>query len=179
MHSRKMGQPLFSPMLQLSKSGTSTLESYFLLPCNTNAQEVTSSRARFAKPTREYEVVSNGYTTGTTIGRLNRFQSKVRIYGPPAPSIPPKPQSCPTAGTNTSAHSPKAGTLGAAVGGPDGKFVSLLTVVLVLGSQSTSPTRPRCIGFGTKSSWSSSQAPTSTSTRTRFVSSSCLMPLYL
>ena len=58
MHSRKMGQPLFSPMLQLLKSGTSTLESYFLLTCNTNAQEVTSSRARFPKPTREYEVVS-------------------------------------------------------------------------------------------------------------------------
>jgi hypothetical protein len=72
-------------------------------------------------------VIKNGYQTGTTIGRLSRFESKVRHYG--------------LTGTFNSTEAPvlpygrnphfgafsEGGDSGAIVCGPNGEFVSLLT----------------------------------------------------
>lgn len=72
-------------------------------------------------------VIKNGSTTGTTIGRLSRFQSKVRMYG--------------LTGTFDSTETPvlnygtnpyfgsfsEDGDSGAVVCGPNGEFVSILT----------------------------------------------------
>lgn len=72
-------------------------------------------------------VIKNGSTTGTTIGRLNQFESKTRIYGPlssfesiEAPVIP--------YGKNKyfGAFS-EGGDSGALIASPNGNFVSLLT----------------------------------------------------
>ncbi|KDQ63439.1 hypothetical protein JAAARDRAFT_169256 [Jaapia argillacea MUCL 33604] len=72
-------------------------------------------------------VIKNGYSTGTTIGRLNRFESKTRMYG--------------LTGTFDSIEAPvlpygknqyfdtfsRGGDSGSIVAGPKGEFVSLLT----------------------------------------------------
>lgn len=91
-------------------------------------------------------VIKHGYTTGTTIGRLTGFESKVRLYG--------------LAGTFTSVEAPvlpygknkhfgpfsRGGDSGAMVAGPKGEFASLLT-------GGTGPTDSSDITYTTPMHW--------------------------
>jgi hypothetical protein len=72
-------------------------------------------------------VIKNGYTTGTTIGRLNRFESKVRIYGLTGTFDSTEAPVLPYGKNQYFGAFSRGGDSGAVVGCPNGEFVSLLT----------------------------------------------------
>lgn len=72
-------------------------------------------------------VIKNGYKTGTTIGRLNRFESKVRIYGLTGTFDSIEAPVLPYGKNRYFGAFSKGGDSGAVVVGPNGEFVSLLT----------------------------------------------------
>jgi hypothetical protein len=75
-------------------------------------------------------VIKNGYMTGTTIGRLSRFLSKVRLYGLTGTFDSTEAPVFPYGKNKYFGAFSENGDSGAAVGaadGPEGKYASLLT----------------------------------------------------
>ncbi|KAI0706809.1 hypothetical protein C8T65DRAFT_740514 [Cerioporus squamosus] len=142
------------------------------------AEQISHPTGKDSDDTPVRFVIKNGHSTGTTIGRLNRFESKVRKYdltgtfdSTAAPVLP--------YGKNKhfGAFS-GGGDSGSIVAGPKGEFVSLLT-------GGTGPPESVDITYTTPMYWlwdevilAKFPVPSYASTRTRFVSSSCLMPSY-
>ena len=91
------------------------------------AEQITLPNAKNFDDIPVLFVLKNGYTTGTTIGRLNRFRSKVRLYGLTGTFDSTEVSVLPYGENQYFGAFSKGGDSGAIVGGPDGKFASLLT----------------------------------------------------
>jgi hypothetical protein len=123
-------------------------------------------------------VIKRGLTTLTTIGCLNGFESHVRRYF--ATRQPRFGGSSIYPMTTTLVHSPGVGTLGPSSSTPSASLLPSSPVARDRPIPLTSRLVRQCTGSG-RSSRLSSLALTSTSktTTTRFVSSFCLVLLYL
>ena len=84
-------------------------------------------------PAKDFEdlpvrfVIKNGSNTGTTIGRLSRFESKVRIYSLTGTFDSTETPVLPYGTNRHFGAFSEGGDSGAVVCGPNGEFVSLIT----------------------------------------------------
>lgn len=91
-------------------------------------------------------VIKNGSTTGTTIGRMSRFESKVRLYDLTGNFTSTEAPVFPYGKNKYFGAFSRGGDSGVIVVGPNGEFVSLLT-------GGTGPTDSSDITYTTPMHW--------------------------